>query len=246
MKPYKRFFALMLAGALLLACAACGGEPNNDEQATGATAVQLQPSLGEPGVAEETAAIITPDTSKTALKSQTQTRRATGNSVAPTSSSASAKTSTKATTSTKITQASTTTTKASTATTKTSAAPTETTVSTKGSTSIVVPEYTAVITGPSSVKSGGHSIQLRVTVTDANGNALPEPEGGDWSWRTYNTYGYTYGYAMQNPVAPVNGYAIGRDGLLVTGEHAFYDTLTITYANSAYKLHATHTVHVVE
>ena len=52
MKHYKRFFALMLAGVLLLACAACGGGPVGDNPPTGTiTTIATEPSTSTPSTA---------------------------------------------------------------------------------------------------------------------------------------------------------------------------------------------------
>jgi len=47
MKHYRRFFALMLAGVLLLACAACGNAPGSDNPTTGSTS-QVATASPEP------------------------------------------------------------------------------------------------------------------------------------------------------------------------------------------------------
>jgi len=48
MKPYKKFFALMLVGVLLLACGACGGGMVGDDPTIRTTGQEPVSSLGEP------------------------------------------------------------------------------------------------------------------------------------------------------------------------------------------------------
>jgi len=54
MKHYRRFFALMLAGVLLLGCAGCGGRPSGDDPTTGTTGPEPISSLGEDATAAPT------------------------------------------------------------------------------------------------------------------------------------------------------------------------------------------------
>ena len=113
-------------------------------------------------------------------------------------------------------------------------------------TAIVTPKYTTVITGPNTVKSG-ESVQLHVTATDADGNVLQDPEGGDWSWYIYvNGGSRLHGTVNQSAPKDANSYAINRDGLFITGQYAYPDTVYVTYSNNHYGLHATCTVGVVE
>ena len=54
MKHYRRFFALVLAGALLLGCVGCGGGPVGDDPTIRTTGQEPISSLGEPEVTEGT------------------------------------------------------------------------------------------------------------------------------------------------------------------------------------------------